>query len=50
MGALVRNVKRDRIKRGMVVCLPGSMTCVKSFIAQIYVRLSALVVYATADA
>lgn len=37
MGALLRGVKREQIKRGMVICAPGSIKAAKSFQAQIYV-------------
>ena len=39
MGALLRGVKREQVKRGMVVIAPGSMKAVKKFQAQIYVSL-----------
>jgi len=37
MGALLRGIKREQIKRGMVIVAPGSMKAVKRFQAQIYV-------------
>ncbi|EPQ61425.1 hypothetical protein GLOTRDRAFT_124498 [Gloeophyllum trabeum ATCC 11539] len=37
MGCLLRGVKREQIRRGMVVIQPGSMKSVKKFQAQIYV-------------
>ena len=37
MGALLRGVKREQIKRGQVIIAPGSMKAVKKFQAQIYV-------------
>ncbi|KAH8120435.1 translation elongation factor Tu [Phellopilus nigrolimitatus] len=37
MGALLRGVKREQVRRGMVVIAPGSMKSVKKFQAQIYV-------------
>lgn len=37
MGALLRGVKREQIKRGQVLCAPGSMKSVKKFKAQVYV-------------
>jgi elongation factor Tu len=37
MGALLRGIKREQIKRGMVIVAPGSMKPVKRFQAQIYV-------------
>jgi elongation factor Tu len=38
MGALLRGVKREQIRRGQVLVAPGSITSVKKFKAQIYVR------------
>ncbi|KAI8980652.1 translation elongation factor Tu [Trametes punicea] len=37
MGALLRGVKREQVKRGQVIVAPGSMKAVKKFQAQIYV-------------
>jgi len=37
MGALLRGVKREQVRRGMVLVAPGSMKAVKKFQAQIYV-------------
>ena len=37
MGALLRGVKREQIKRGQVLIAPGSMKAVKKFQAQVYV-------------
>ena len=37
MGALLRGVKREQLRRGMVVIAPGSMKPVRKFQAQIYV-------------
>lgn len=37
MGALLRGIKREQIKRGQVLIAPGSMKAVKKFQAQIYV-------------
>lgn len=37
MGALVKGVKRDDIKRGMVVGAPGYLKTFKKFAADIYV-------------
>ena len=37
MGALLRGVKREQIKRGQVICAPGSLKSVTKFQAQIYV-------------
>ena len=37
MGALLRGVKREQLKRGQVIAAPGSIKAVKSFQAQIYV-------------
>lgn len=41
MGALLRGIKREQIKRGQVIIAPGSMKAVKKFQAQIYVRHTA---------
>ena len=38
LGALLRGVKREQLRRGMVVAAPGSIKPVKKFQAQIYVR------------
>ena len=38
MGALIRGIKRDQIRRGMVMAAPGSIKPHKKFQAQIYVR------------
>ncbi|CAD6580899.1 MAG: translation elongation factor Tu [Cyphobasidiales sp. Tagirdzhanova-0007] len=37
MGALLRNVKREQLKRGMVLVQPGSIKPVKKFLASLYV-------------
>ncbi|EPQ32397.1 uncharacterized protein PFL1_00593 [Pseudozyma flocculosa PF-1] len=37
MGALLRGVKREQVKRGQVMVIPGSIKPVKKFRAQIYV-------------
>jgi elongation factor Tu len=37
MGALLRGVKREQIRRGQVLVAPGSIKAVKKFRAQIYV-------------
>jgi elongation factor Tu len=37
MGALLRGIKREQIRRGMVIVAPGSMKSIKKFQAQIYV-------------
>lgn len=37
LGALVRGVKRDDIKRGMVMCKPGSVKALDQFEAQVYI-------------
>lgn len=37
MGALLRGVKREQLKRGQVIVAPGSIKSVNSFQAQIYV-------------
>ena len=37
MGAFLRGVKREQIRRGMVIVAPGSIKSVRKFEAQIYV-------------
>ncbi|PIL31604.1 hypothetical protein GSI_06306 [Ganoderma sinense ZZ0214-1] len=37
MGALLRGIKREQVKRGQVIVAPGSIKAVKKFQAQIYV-------------
>lgn len=37
MGALLRGIKREQVRRGQVICAPGSIKSVKKFQAQIYV-------------
>ena len=37
LGALLRGVKRDDVRRGMVLCAPGTMTPHSKVRAQIYV-------------
>jgi len=37
MGALLRGVKHEQIRRGMVIVAPGSIKSVRKFEAQIYV-------------
>ncbi|TDL28724.1 translation elongation factor Tu [Rickenella mellea] len=37
MGALLRGVKREQVRRGQVIMAPGSMKAVKKVLAQIYV-------------
>ena len=41
MGALLRGIKREQIRRGQVIAAPGSIKAVKKFQAQIYVSLKA---------
>ena len=38
MGALLRGIKREQIRRGQVLALPGSIRAAKKFQAQLYVR------------
>lgn len=40
MGALLRGVKREQLRRGMVIAAPGSIKPVQKFQAQIYVNNS----------
>lgn len=37
MGVLLRGVKREQIKRGQIIAIPGSIKAVKEFQAQLYV-------------
>ncbi|KAF8168037.1 P-loop containing nucleoside triphosphate hydrolase protein [Crassisporium funariophilum] len=37
MGALLRGIKREQIRRGQVLAAPGSIKAAKKFLAQIYV-------------
>jgi len=37
MGALLRGIKREQLKRGQVICAPGSLKSVTKFQAQVYV-------------
>ena len=37
MGILLRGVKRDDVKRGQVICAPGTVKTYKKFKAEIYV-------------
>jgi elongation factor Tu len=37
MGALLRGIKREQVRRGQVLVAPGSIKSVKKFKAQIYV-------------
>ena len=48
MGALLRGIKREQIRRGQVLAAPGSVKSAKKFLAQIYVcppRFSDSVLY-----
>ena len=38
MGALLRGIKKEQIRRGMVLAAPNTIKSVKKFQAQIYVR------------
>lgn len=42
MGALLRGIKREQVRRGQVIIVPGSMKAVTKFQAQVYVRYSLL--------
>lgn len=44
MGALLRGIKREQIRRGQVLALPGSIKAVKKFKAQLYVRLVLIII------
>ena len=37
MGALLRGIKREQVRRGQVVIVPGSVKPVKKFSAQCYI-------------
>ncbi|KAI9476332.1 MAG: elongation factor Tu [Benjaminiella poitrasii] len=37
MGALLRGIKREQIRRGQVMCAPGTVKSHKKFLAQIYI-------------
>ncbi|KAL1923177.1 uncharacterized protein VTP21DRAFT_9553 [Calcarisporiella thermophila] len=37
MGALLRGIKREQIRRGMVLCAPGTLKSHKKFHAQLYI-------------
>lgn len=37
MGALLRGLKREQVKRGQVIAAPGTMQSVKKFIASLYI-------------
>ena len=39
MGCLLRGVKREQVRRGMVIAAPGSIKPIKKFQAQIYVSI-----------
>ena len=41
LGALVRGVKRDEVRRGMVMCAPGSVKAYNKFKAQVYILTKA---------
>ncbi len=37
LGILLRSVKRDDVRRGQVLCAPGSVKTYKKFSAEVYV-------------
>ena len=37
LGALLRGIKREEVRRGMVLCAPGTVTPHSKFKAQVYV-------------
>lgn len=37
MGALLRGVKREQLRRGQILAVPGSIKAAKKFKAQLYV-------------
>jgi elongation factor Tu len=40
MGTLLRGIKREQVRRGMVIAAAGSMKSHTKFVAQIYVSVS----------
>lgn len=42
LGALVRGVKREEVRRGMVLCAPGSVKSYSKFEAQVRIRISSI--------
>lgn len=40
MGALLRGIKREEIRRGQVLAAPGTIKAAKKFMAQLYVCYS----------
>ena len=41
LGVLVRGVKREEVRRGMVMCAPGSLKAVSKVKAQVYILTKA---------
>jgi elongation factor Tu len=41
VGILIKNIKKDQVKRGYVLCAPGTMKLYKSFEAKIYIMTKA---------
>ncbi len=37
VGILIRNIKKDAVKRGFILCAPGSMKIYKNFEAKVYI-------------
>lgn len=37
MGALLRGIKREQLRRGQILALPGTIKAAKKFKAQLYV-------------
>jgi elongation factor Tu len=42
MGALLRGIKREQVRRGMVIAIPGTIKPVRKFVASVYVSRSRL--------
>lgn len=49
MGALLRGIKREQVRRGQVLVAPGSIKSVKKFKAQIYVSTTTGLLPTVAD-
>ena len=41
MGALVRGIKREELRRGMVMCIPGTVASHRKIKAQVYILTKA---------
>lgn len=45
MGALLRGIKREQIRRGQVLAAPGTIKAARQFLAQIYVRFQSFLFF-----